>query len=182
MLLLLPQLWRISSSFSLYDIGYASGISSKSHIMVLLAGFLPCSHVVHILGMFHSLAAIDSFEFIVHTACLQMLARFINVNYLELRVGRTTSSSFIQAIYPVIYALQLVIVILQIPQSIDSFRSLKWIQHISMQNYIQGQLWRTIVNKPQAAIQALLCIAFYLLMHFKPLRVSTRLTCFTCSG
>lgn len=102
-----------------------------------------------------------------------MLVRFIKVNQLEMRIGRTTSTTFIGAFYPVIYALQLVMAVLQIPQSIDSFKTLVAIRQLSKSTL--SQLWYPILTKPASTIQAFLCIVLYLLAHFHSLNLGTRL-------
>ncbi|KAI2797700.1 GPI inositol-deacylase [Blomia tropicalis] len=93
-----------------------------------------------------------------------MLVRFIQVNYTELKIGRTTSTSFIRSIFPSIYALQFALSILQIPISLDSYHSIQ-------ENRIQP-----IIS--QSSFSAALFIVIYLLIHTRPLDLTCRLTVF----
>lgn len=94
-----------------------------------------------------------------------MLVRFIQVNYTELKIGRTTSTSFIRSIFPSIYALQFALSILQIPISLDSYHSIQ-------ENRIQP-----IIS--QSSFSAALFIVIYLLIHTRPLDLTCRLTVLT---
>ena len=97
-----------------------------------------------------------------------MLIRFIQLKNVEMKIGRTTSTSFIRAHYPLIYAMLFVIVVLQVPQSIDSLRS------FNNQTITLSQLWSFTLS--QLSIYALVCIIVYLFIHKKALKLDCRLT------
>lgn len=102
-----------------------------------------------------------------------MLLRFIQLNNVELKVGRTTSTSFVRAFFPVFYALQFVLLVLQVPQSIDSLRSL------GSQSFSLSQIWLAILAPSQLTIYALVCIVLYLYIHSRPLKLDSRLSTLT---
>lgn len=118
-----------------------------------------------------------------------MLIRFIHVNFLEARIGRTTSSTFIRALYPVVYALLLVLAVLNIPQTIDSFSEysitstsssspLALPPNSSVLRIAFSQFLYTLLNRPLSSLQALLVILIYFFLHFNSLRLSSRLSSF----
>ncbi len=121
-----------------------------------------------------------------------MLVRFIEVSHLEGRIGRTTSSTFIRALYPVVYALLLVLAVLHIPMTIDSINDFGASSGSLAHHHLMppsssvlrislGQFVQTLLQRPLASLQALLVILIYFFLHFNSLRLSSRLSSVTSS-
>ena len=96
-----------------------------------------------------------------------MLSRFITLNHWESRIGRTTTTSYIRCIYPVIYGLQMISALLHIPQTIDTLPLV-----------LSGKRYETLewfITSLPSILESLFYFGFYLFLLCYPMKIDVRL-------